>query len=66
MEIINPFVNDILQPPNSESPEFDPNREWRIHAKGGLDGPKRYKWEYGGQWKANVAAVNCYTGAESG
>jgi hypothetical protein len=66
MDIINPFVNDILQPPPPESLDPDLTREWRIHARGGLDGPKRYKWEYGGEWKANVAAVNCYTGAESG
>ena len=65
MDMINPFVNDILSPPQkSLDPALD--QEWRIHARGGLDGPKRYKWQYGGDWKANVAAVNCYTGAESG
>jgi hypothetical protein len=66
MEIINPFVNDILSPPPcSDRPGSDPDISWRKDARGGLAGPKRYKLEYDGPWRANVAAVNCYAGGES-
>lgn len=57
--MINPFVNDILDPPPGST------EGWRTTARGGLKGPKRYKLEYDGEWRANVAAVNCYSGGES-
>jgi hypothetical protein len=64
MEIINPFVNDILcPPPSSENSGSD--HAWRKDARGGRAGPKRYALEYDGPWRANVAAVNCYAGGES-
>lgn len=64
MEIINPFVNDILSPtPSSKISGLDPG--WRKDARGGRAGPKRYALEYDGPWRANVAAVNCYAGGES-
>ncbi len=42
VDIINPFVNDIL-----------------------AARPARYDIEYGGRWRANVAAVNHYEGGAS-